>query len=72
MKVLAQKSIKIISLATLLTDLFVLMINLANQLLSTDVKMLLICKLKNEAILEENEYCKRIMKKHLNKKFNHD
>ena len=72
MKVLAQKSIKIISLATLLTDLFVLMINLANQLLSTDVKMLLICKLKNEAILEENEYCKRIMKKYLNKKFNHD
>ena len=60
-----QKSIKIIFFAVLLTKLFVLIINL--------VKMLLCTKGKNaafkfiEAILEEYDYCKKIIKKHFNK-----
>ena len=46
MKVLPQKKIKITFLVLLLTNLFVLMINLVSQLLFTEVKMLLINLLK--------------------------
>ena len=46
MKVLIQKSIKIIFLVVLLINLFVLMINLVNRLLFSEVKMLLMNLLK--------------------------
>ena len=46
MKVLAQKDINIMFLVVLATSLFVLMIDLVNQLLLTEVKMLLINLLK--------------------------
>ena len=46
MKVLIQKNIKITFLVVLLTNLFVLMINLVNQLLFLEVKMLLMNLLK--------------------------
>ena len=46
MKVLAQKIIKITFLAVLLTNLFVLMINLVTQLFFTEAKMPLINLLK--------------------------
>ena len=46
MKVLAQKNIKITFFVVLLINLFVLMINLVNQSLFTEVKMLLINLLK--------------------------
>ena len=46
MKVLAQKNIKITFIAVFLTNMFVLFINLVNQLLFIEVKMLLINLLK--------------------------
>ena len=46
MKVLAQKNIKITFLLVLRTKLFLLMIDLVNQLLFTEMKMLLINLLK--------------------------
>ena len=46
MRVHAEKDIKITLLVVLLTNLFVLMISLVNQLLFTEVKMLLINLLK--------------------------
>ena len=46
MKVLAQKDINIMFLVVLATSLFVLMIDLVNQLLLTEVKILLINLLK--------------------------
>ena len=46
MKVIAGKNIKITLLVFLLTNLFVLMINLVNQLFFTEMKMLLIDLLK--------------------------
>ena len=46
MKVLAQKDINIMFLVVLATSLFVLKIDLVNQLLLTEVKMLLINLLK--------------------------
>ena len=45
-KVLTQKSIKITFLVVLLTNLFVLMINLVNQYLFLEVKMQLLNLLK--------------------------
>ena len=42
MKVFAKKNIKIIFLIVLFTNLFVLMIDLVNQLFFTEVEMLLI------------------------------
>ena len=67
MKVLIQKNIKTIFLVVLLIKLFVLMINLLNQLLYIHVKIAAYEFIK--AILEEYEYCKKIMKKHFNKNF---
>ena len=46
MKVLAQKNIKITFLLVLRTKLFLLMIDLVNQLLFTEMEMLLINLLK--------------------------
>ena len=46
MKVLAQKNIKTTFLPVLLTNLFALMIDLVNQLLYTEAKMLLVNLLK--------------------------
>ena len=46
MKVFTQKNNKITFLAVFLTSLFVLIINLVNQLLHIEVKMLLIDLLK--------------------------
>ena len=46
MKVFTQKNIMIIFLVVLLTNLFVLMINLVNQLLFLEVRMLLMNLLK--------------------------
>ena len=46
MKVLAQKDINIMFLVVLATSLFVLMIDLVNQLLLTEVRILLINLLK--------------------------
>ena len=46
MKVFTQKNIEITFLAVFLTNLFVLIINLVNQLLFIEVKMLLINLLK--------------------------
>ena len=46
MKVLTQKNIKITFLVVLLTKLFALMIDLVNQLLFLEVKMLLMNLLK--------------------------
>ena len=46
MKVLSQKNIKITFLAVLLTNLFVLMIDLGSQLLFTGLKMLLLNLMK--------------------------
>ena len=67
MKVLIQKNIKTIFLVVLLIRLFVLMINLLNQLLYIQVKIAAYEFIK--AILEEYEYCKKIMKKNFNKNF---
>ena len=49
-------------LVVLLTSLFVLIINLVNPLLLLEAKMLLI-----KAILKEDQYCRKVRKKHLNK-----
>ena len=46
MNVFTQKNIKIIFLADFLTNLFMLIINLVNQLLFVEVKMVLIDLLK--------------------------
>ena len=60
-----QTNIKIIFLAALLTKLFVLIIN--------SVKRVALCRGRNavyrfiKAILEEYDYCKKMMKKHFNK-----
>ena len=57
-------------LVVLLTNLFVLMINLVSQLFFTEVKMLLINllkQLKSMNTLKEYEYCKRVGKKYFNK-----
>ena len=59
MKVLTQKNIKITSLVVLLTSLFVMNLlvfrgeNIAFKFI--------------EAILKENKYCKKVMKKHFNR-----
>ena len=65
MKVLAQKNIKITFLVVLLTNLLVSMINLANQLLFTVVKMLLKNVLKQ--FLKSMNTVKKVMKTHFNK-----
>ena len=54
------ETIKMIFLVVLCKNLYVLMINLANQLFFTEEKNA-IHKL-NEAILEEYNYCKQIIK----------
>ena len=64
MRVLAQK-IKITFLVILLTNLFVSMVDLVNQLFFTVVKMLLINLLKQ--FLKSMNTVKEIMKKHFNK-----
>ena len=71
MKVFTQKHIKRTFLAVFLARLFVLIVNLANQLLFIEVEKLLINLLKQ--ILKEYECYKKVMKKHfiflqLNKK----
>ena len=64
MRVLAQK-IKITFLVILLTNVFVSMVDLVNQLFFTVVKMLLINLLKQ--FLKSMNTVKEIMKKHFNK-----
>ena len=64
MKVLAQKNIKTTSLIVLFTNLFVLMIDLVNQLFFTRGENAAYEFI--EAIFGEYEYCKKVMKKHLN------
>ena len=61
MKVLAQKQCKIAFLVVLLPNLFVLVINLVNQLFDNAAYKFF------EAIFEEYEHCKKVMKKHFNK-----
>ena len=53
MKVLIQKNIKITFLVVLLTNLFVLVMNLPSQKLFLELKMLLM-----KAIFKEYQYCK--------------
>ena len=65
MKVLTQKNIKITFLVVLLTNLFVLMINLVNRLLFLEVKMLLM-NLLNQFLKSVNT-AKKVMNKHFNK-----
>ena len=65
MNVPTQESIKIIFLAVLPTNLFVLMINSVNQLLFLEVKMLAFGFTK--AIFKEYQYCKKVMKTILTK-----
>ena len=65
MKVLTQKNIKITFLVVLLTNLFVLMINLPSQQLFLEVKMLLMNLL--EKFLKSISIVKKVMKKHFNK-----
>ena len=62
MKVLAQKNIKITFLAILLTNLHLLVKDLVNQLFFTYVRNAAYKFI--EVILEEHEYCKKVMKKH--------
>ena len=62
MKVLAQKNIKITFLAILLTNLHLLVKDLVNQLFFTYVRNAAYRFI--EVILEEHEYCKKVMKKH--------
>ena len=64
MRVLAQK-IKITFFVILLTNVFVSMVDLVNQLFFTVVKMLLINLLKQ--FLKSMNTVKEIMKKHFNK-----
>ena len=61
---LIPKSIKSMFLAVLHTKLYVLIIDLANQSFSTEEKNAVNKFI--EAILKENEYCKKIIKKHFN------
>ena len=58
------KNTKNTLLAVLSTKLFVLMINLVNQLFFTGKK----CNRFIEAILKEYDYCKKVIKKNVNKK----
>ena len=58
------KNTKNTLLAVLSTKLFVLMINLVNQLFFTGKK----CNRFIEPILKEYDYCKKVIKKHVNKK----
>ena len=59
------KNIKIISLAILLKKLYALMLDLAEKLFFTEKKD----KVNKfiEALLEDYDYCKRIVKNHFNK-----
>ena len=59
------KNIKITFLVVLLIKLFVLMIDLLSELLFTEVKMQLMCLLKQ--FLRSIIYCKNVMNKHFNK-----
>ena len=59
------KNIRNTFLAVLPTKLFVLMINLVNQLFFTGEKNAVSRLI--EAILEEYNYCKKVIKKHFNK-----
>ena len=65
MKVFTQKNNKITFLAVFLTSLFVLIINLVNQLLYIEVKMLLIDLLKEflKSINTVKKKKKKILKK---------
>ena len=65
MTILTQKCIKITFLVVLLTNLFVLMINLVNRLLFLEVKMLLM-NLLNQFLKSVNT-AKKVMNKHFNK-----
>ena len=60
-----QKNIEIIFLAVLLTKLHVLIINLARELFFTEEKNAVYRFF--EAILEEYDYCKKMIKKLFNK-----
>ena len=60
-----KKNIKIIFLAVLLTKLFVLTINLATDLFFTKEKNATYRFIK--LILEEYDYCEKMLKKHFNK-----
>ena len=68
MKVFTPKSIKITFLVVLLTSLFVWMINLPIVVFRGEKAAYEFFK----AILKEYEYCKKVMKKHFNKKFDHE
>ena len=59
------KNIKHIFLAVLLKKLFVLMINLVNQLFFTEEKNVVYRFI--ETILKEYNCCKKVIKKHVNK-----
>ena len=56
MKVLTQNNIKITFLVVLLTNFFMLMIDLVNRLLLLEVKMLLLNLLKQFCINSQYEY----------------
>ena len=56
----AKKNIKIILVAVLLTKLHVLIINLARKLFLTEQKRFI------QGILEEYDYCRRMIKIHFN------
>ena len=60
-----QKNIKTTFLAVLFTKLFVLIINLARELSFTEEKNAVYRFIK--AILEEYDYCRKVIKNHLNK-----
>ena len=60
-----QKNIKITFLAVLLTKLFVLIINLVKIYFFTEEKNVVYKFIK--AILEEYNYCRKMIKKHFNK-----
>ena len=65
MKVFTQKNIKVAIRVVLLTRLFVLKIDLVSPLLFLEAKNAACEFIKG--ILEEYEYCKKLMKKHFNK-----
>ena len=65
MKVFTQKNNKITFLAVFLTSLFVLIVNLVNQLLYIEVKILLINLLKQ--FLKSMNTVEKQKKKHFNK-----
>ena len=65
MKVLAQRNIMIVFLVVMFLKLFALIIDLVNQFLFTEVKMLFMNLLKQ--FLKNISIVKKVMKEHFNK-----